>query len=85
MMQSSAYEILVGEAEKDALQKGMQQGMQQALFEALKAKFETIPARLIKTVNSITDIEILKMLQRDVIKCNSVQEFRERMKSILED
>jgi len=92
MRQSAAYEVIKEEGLKEGMQQGLQQGMQQgmqqgirqSLLDMLETKFETVPLRLVKAINDITDAEILRMLHRHAMKCSSTEEFEEKMRLIIE-
>ena len=55
------------------------------LLDILRVRFEIVPVRVIKAINSVTEIEILEMLHNSAVKCNSVEEFEEKMKLTLEE
>jgi predicted transposase YdaD len=84
MRQSAAYEVIKEEGLKEGIQQGMQQGIRQSLLDMLEIKFETVPLRLVKAINDITDAEILRMLHRHAMKCSSTEEFEEKMRLIIE-
>jgi hypothetical protein len=46
-----------------------------------KIRFEIVPSNLVEAINNITDTKVLKSLQIHAIKCNTIDEFREKMKS----
>ena len=87
MIQSVAYEIIKEEGIREGIKEGKIQGIiegfQQSLLEALETKFDAIPMRLVKAIKDITDIEILRILQHQAIKCNSVEEFSQKLKLII--
>jgi len=64
---------------EQGIEKGEQQGIRQMLLDALEAKFEIIPEKLLEKINNITDKNILIILHRNVIKCNSLKEFEENL------
>lgn len=96
MMQSPTYEILMEEIEKESkdkwmqqglkqgLQQGLQQGMSQLLIETIEVKFGGIPIKLLKQINNIKDPEILRILHRKVIRCDSLEDFENILKEVLE-
>jgi flagellar biosynthesis/type III secretory pathway protein FliH len=65
------------------LQKGLLQGMRQLLLETLEMKFEAIPKELIKIINSIKNTETLRILHHHAMKCNTIDDFRENMRTII--
>jgi hypothetical protein len=58
--------------------------IRQSLFDALEIKYEKIPEKLTETINSIDEIDALRALLRHAIKCNSLEEFEEKMRSVIE-
>ena len=88
MIQSVAYEIIKEEGIREGIKEGKIQGIiegfQQSLLEALETKFDAIPMRLVKAIKDITDIETLRILQHQAIKCNSVEEFSQKLRLIIE-
>ena len=80
MIESPAYEII----KEEGIREGLQQGIRQMLLETLEVKFETVPLRLMRQINEIQDTEALKMLHRQALKSSSIEEFREKMRLIVE-
>ena len=70
--------------EQSAIKRGIEQGVRQMLLDALDVKFEVVPENLIEHISNITDKNILKALHHYAIKCSSLEEFEEKMKSIIE-
>jgi hypothetical protein len=58
--------------------------IRQSLFDALEIKYERISEKLAETINSIEEIDALRILLRHAIKCNSLKEFEEKMRSVIE-
>jgi len=99
MMESPTYEILKELFGKDYLEKGLQQGLQKglqqgiqqgiqqgyrkSLLDVLEFKFKTIPEKLLKTINDITDTDTLSKLHHYAMECDSITEFKERMLGVL--
>lgn len=79
MVQSAAYDLI----KQEGVKEGMQQGMQQLLLETLEEKFDTLPLRLVKAIHEIGDPEGLKILHRQVLRCGSLEDFEERMRSVV--
>ncbi len=98
MRRSPTYDIFAEEIEKEkkdewmreGLQQGLQQGLQEKLetmkgflLDTLELRFERIPEEMVKSINNITDDEILRTLHRHAIKCASLREFKAKMKSTI--
>jgi predicted transposase YdaD len=99
MMESPTFEILKELLGEDYLEKGLQQGLQQglqkglqqgiqqgyrkSLLDVLEFKFKTIPEKLLKTINDITDADTLSKLHHYAMECDSITEFKERMLGVL--
>ena len=81
MIRSAAYDII----KEEGIKEGIQEGIQQSLFDALETKFGTIPAKLTETINDIANTEIIRILHRHAIKCNSIEEFENKMQLIIGD
>jgi hypothetical protein len=83
MRRSPTYEIFAEEIEKEKKDEWMREGMQKFLLDTLELRFERIPEEMVKSINNITDDEILRTLHRHAIKCNSLREFEAKMKSVM--
>jgi len=94
MMRSPTYDILIEEIEKEkkdgwmqeGLQKGLQQGLQQGLQEnrdmivdALDEKFGEVPEQIVSIIDRIDDRRALKSLLRVLIRCASIDEFKQTL------
>ncbi|MBM3211708.1 hypothetical protein FJZ33_05795 [Candidatus Poribacteria bacterium] len=84
MRQSPAYDIIKEEGLKEGLKEGRQKEVQKLIVDIIKIKFEVVPMRIVKTINGITDIDILESLHSIAVKCNSIEELKEKLKLILE-
>ena len=79
----------VTSVERIGIAKGLQQGLQQGLCqgsleegramiaEALDERFGKITPAISNTVNQVKDRDVLKFLLRQVIRCNSIEEFKQ--------
>jgi len=71
-------------AERIGIRKGIQQGMledaREMVLEALEERFGDVPGDVEEKVKGIEEREILKQLLRHAIRCDSLEEFRERLK-----
>jgi len=78
--------------ERSALEKGIKQGIEQgellgikeSLLDALETKYEKIPKKIAQSVNSVGNVDTLRALHRHAIKCGTLKEFEEKMKSVIE-
>lgn len=66
------------------MQQGLQQGMSQLLVETIEIIFGEVPIKLIKQIKGIKDPEILRILHLKAIRCDSLEEFENVLKKILE-
>lgn len=57
--------------------------MCQLLLETLEMKFEALPKELIKIINSIKNTETLRILHHHAMKCNTIDDFKENMRTII--
>lgn len=78
MIQSAAYRII----KEEGLREGMREGIREMVLEALNERFGEIPSDISKTVNLIEDRNILRQLLRFVIRCGSLDEFRDKVKDL---
>lgn len=85
MMRSPTYDILFGEMEEEIMQKGMQKGILQSLIDILELRFEFISDKLIEKINDVTNVDTLRRLQHLAVKCNSLQEFEEKLRLTIEN
>jgi glycosyltransferase involved in cell wall biosynthesis len=67
--------------ERIATEKGIERGIRKSLIKALELRFEAVPKKLIDTINNITNMEILEALYIHAIKCKSIKEFEEKIKT----
>jgi hypothetical protein len=86
-MGKTIAQALIEEGKEAGLQKGLQRGLLQGmcplLLETLEVKFEAVPKELIKTINSIKNTETLRILHHHTMKCNTIDDFKENMRTII--
>jgi len=78
-------------AEKIGMEKGIQQGVQQgvledareAVIDILEMRFDVVPQSIIKIINGIDDISILKSLRKKAVKAISLDEFMKILDSTM--
>jgi len=66
-------------AEKIGMRKGMLEEAREMVLEALQERFGHVPEDVERRVRGIGDRGILKGLLRHVIRCGSLDEFREKL------
>ncbi|GGA12186.1 hypothetical protein [Okeania sp. KiyG1] len=74
--------------EELAMERGQQRGQQigakencrQNILDLLEKRFNSLPETLIKAINEINDLALLKRLLLETITVNSVAEFEELIK-----
>lgn len=67
----------IGRAE--GLQQGLLEDGRMMVAEALDERFGKIPSTISNVVNQIKDRDVLKFLLRQVIRCNSMEEFKQAL------
>ena len=67
----------IGRAE--GLQQGLLEDGRMMVAEALDERFGKIPSTISNAVNQIKDRDVLKFLLRQVIRCNSMEEFKQAL------
>jgi len=72
---------------QQGIQQGVQQGMledaREAVIDNLEMRFDVVPQSIIKIINGIDDISILKSLRRKAVKATSLDEFMKILDSIM--
>ncbi len=58
--------------------------MSQLLIETIEIMFGEVPIKLIKQIMNVKDPEVLRILHRKAIRCDSLKEFESILKKILE-
>jgi len=87
-------------AEKIGMEKGIQQGIQQgvqqgvqqgrlqnareAILENLEARFEVVPRSVIKRIDQIEELSLLKILHKKSVVVDSLEEFKEVLAKLME-
>ena len=65
------------------IQKGIEQGIiqdaQEGIIDIIEARFDRVPKTLIKKINSITEIDLLKHLRRVAATVSSISEFEKQL------
>lgn len=64
------------------IEEGREKGLKEAIIETLELKFEVVPKDLANAINNIMKIDILRELQRQAVKSESIEEFEEKIKAI---
>lgn len=72
---------------EEGMQQGVQQGVledaREAVIDILEMRFDVVPQSIIKIINGIDDISILKSLRRKAVKAISLDEFMKILDSIM--
>jgi len=79
-------------AEKIGMEKGIQQGVQQgrlqnareAILESLEARFEVVPRSVIKRIDQIEELSLLKILHKRSVVVDSLEQFKEALAKLME-
>jgi hypothetical protein len=69
---------------KKGIEKGMLKSTQENVIDVIEAKFDEVPKDIAKKVKEIDDIDILKDLLKKAIKSETLDKFRNELKSIKE-
>jgi hypothetical protein len=78
------FDLMDSQAGKDIYHIGLQKGINNAkemLIDALEVRFENIPDNIIEPLNDINDLERLKNLHREAIRCPNLDSFKKRLLS----
>ena len=79
-------------AEKIGMEKGIQQGMQQgmiktareSILENLEARFEVVSRSIVKRIDEIEELSLLKILHKRSIVVDSFDQFKEVLAKLME-
>jgi len=67
---------------EEGREEGLKEGLKEAVIETLELKFKVIPKNIVNAINNIVKIDILREIHREAIKCESIEEFEEKIKAI---
>ena len=62
--------------ERIGIKKGALENSREMVLEALEVRFGEIPQEITELINSLDDVNKLKILHRQAIKCASLDEFK---------
>jgi hypothetical protein len=82
---------IVEEWIQEGIEKGIQQGMQQGallslrelLIQTLETRFDLVSQTVVRTIDALDDVSLLKMLHRKALTVASLDQFAEVMEAIL--
>lgn len=70
------------------IEQGMQQGMLQyareALLESLEVRFEVVPQSIVRRIDEIEELSLLKILHKKSVVVESLEQFKEFLAKIME-
>jgi predicted transposase/invertase (TIGR01784 family) len=77
---------------EEGMQQGIQQGVQQGrlqnaredILENLEARFEVVPRSVIKRIDEIEELSLLKILHKRSVLVDSLEEFKEALAKLME-
>lgn len=72
---STIEEMALERGQEIGQEKGAKEARQQDIFDLLETRFNTLPESLVKSLNKIDDLALLKELLIETIKVNSLEEF----------
>ncbi|NES06339.1 MAG: hypothetical protein F6K22_28095 [Okeania sp. SIO2F4] len=77
---STMEELAIERGEKIGLERGAKETYRQNILDLLERRFNSFPETLVKAVNKIDDLALLKQLLLETITVSSVSEFEELIK-----
>ena len=81
MIESAAYDII----KQDGIIEGKIQDAREMVLEILDTRFEAVPRSVMKKIEEIEDLTVLKSLHKKAILVESVERFNEIMMKVLEE
>ena len=93
---STIAETWVEEGMQKGLQQGIQQGVQQgiqqgrlqstreAILESLEARFEVVPRSVVKRIDEIEELSLLRILHKRSVVVDSLEKFKEVLAKLME-
>lgn len=82
MIESAAYDIIKQEGHEQGLRQGKIQEAREGILDNLEARFDVVPASIVREIEGIEDLPILKALRRNSVKVSTLDEFKDLMKNI---
>ncbi|MDJ0517121.1 MAG: hypothetical protein QNJ74_12995 [Trichodesmium sp. MO_231.B1] len=74
---STMEELAIERGQKIGLERGAKETYRQNILDLLERRFNSLPETLVKAVNEIDDLALLKQLHLETITVISVSEFEE--------
>jgi hypothetical protein len=62
-------------------QKGQLNTLQETVLDALDARFGLVPHKMIDQIHTIDQVDVLKNLHKEAIRCPNIGTFKERLSS----
>ena len=92
MIESATYDIIKEEGLREGREKGLQEGilegrkegLQEGILEILEIRFNVVPESIAKYIQSIENLDILRILRRNSLKVSSLEEMKILLKQIKE-
>ena len=100
MIESAAYDIIKEEGLREGreeglregreeglregLEEGLREGLQEGILEILEIRFNIVPESIAKSLRSIKNTDILRILRRNSLKVSSLEEMKILLKQIEE-
>jgi hypothetical protein len=85
MIESVAYDIIKQDGISEGIQLGKVQEAREAVLEILDLRFEVVPRSLMKKIDGIEDLPVLKSLHKKAILVDSIEQFKEILLKLLEE
>ena len=85
MIESAAYDIIKQDGISEGIQLGKVQEAREAVLEILDLRFEVVPHSLMKKIEGIENLSVLKSLHKKAILVDSIEQFKELLSKLLEE
>lgn len=72
----------IEEGIREGIQQGLLQSSRESIVEILEARFEIVPASISRTISSMEDHSLLKMLLKKAATVDSLQKFKEILEAM---
>jgi predicted transposase YdaD len=80
MIESAAYGII----KEEGLKQGRKEGLQEGILENLEIRFNVVPESIAKSIRSIENLDILRILRRNSLKVSSLEEMKILLRQVKE-
>ncbi len=85
MIESAAYELIRNEGFTDGMQQGMLLDAQEMVLDAITERYGFCPTSLEESLRSVQSRNLLRNLQRQVLRRDSFDEFKDVARKMMMD